>query len=178
MADYLQEIFTNGPCTNPTNHYPDNNNSKRHPIKKEELYAKIHNLNNRKTPGYELITALIIKELPPIGLRYITILTNAILRIVYFPQLWKCAEVILLLKPGKNRNSSQSYMPISILPILSKVVKKIIQRKVITIAQNKNLIPDHQFVLRKKHNTIEQTHRMVQQILQSLVEEILFSSLS
>jgi hypothetical protein len=43
----------------------------------------------------------ILQELPPVGIKYITQLLNASLLLGYFPNQWKIAEIILLLKPGK-----------------------------------------------------------------------------
>lgn len=57
-----------------------------------------------------------------------------------------------MVKPGKGFNLLQSYRSISLLPILSKVVEKIVHRKIITIAKDENLILNHQFGFRKKHN--------------------------
>ncbi|GFX86936.1 hypothetical protein TNCV_1530251 [Trichonephila clavipes] len=44
----------------------------------------------------------------------------------YFPNAWKTAVVIPILKPGKNPKLAESHRPISLLPILSKLAEKII----------------------------------------------------
>jgi hypothetical protein len=46
----------------------------------------------------------ILQELPPVGVKYITQLLNASLLLGYFPNQWKVAQIILLLKPGKPPN--------------------------------------------------------------------------
>ena len=81
---------------------------------------------NNKAPGINLINNKILKNLPPKAIRLKTITFNAILRIQYFPNLWKVAQIIMLVKPGKNPHQTVSYRAISLLPVFSKIVEKII----------------------------------------------------
>jgi hypothetical protein len=60
--------------------------------------AAINHLNPKKSPGYDLFTGNILKELPIIGIKYLTQLFNAILLINYFLTQWKVAQTILILK--------------------------------------------------------------------------------
>lgn len=118
-------------------------------------------INPKKAPGYDLINGKVLQELPSKGYKAIQQLFNTILRIGYFPSPWKIAQVILLLKPGKNPNDTTSYRPISLLPILSKVFEKIFLQRLKPILDNNELIPDHQFGFRSQHGTIEQVHRII-----------------
>ena len=81
---------------------------------------------NNKAPGIDPIYGKIMKNLPPKAIRLIIIMFNAILRIQYFPNLWKVAQIIMLVKPGKNPHQTVSYRAISLLPVFSKIVEKII----------------------------------------------------
>ena len=81
---------------------------------------------NNKAPGVDPIYGKILKNLPPKAIRLIIIMFNAILRIQYFPNLWKVAQIIMLVKPGKNPHQTVSYRAISLLPVFSKIVEKII----------------------------------------------------
>jgi hypothetical protein len=64
----------------------------------------------------------------------------------------------------KTPNYAASYRPISLLPILSKVLEKILLKRVVPIIDEHQLIPKHQFGFRKGHGTIEQIHRLVNKI--------------
>jgi hypothetical protein len=77
----------------------------------------------KKSPGYDLITGKILKELPIIGTKYLTQLFIAILLLNYFPNQWKVAQIILILRPGKPPHALPSYRPISLLPIVSILVE-------------------------------------------------------
>jgi hypothetical protein len=51
----------------------------------------------KKSSGYDLITGLILKALPPIGIKYLTQLFNSALFLGYFPAQWKDAQIISFL---------------------------------------------------------------------------------
>ena len=51
-----------------------------------------------------------------------------------------------------------------LLPILSKILEKIILKRLTPIIEDNKLIPSHQFGFRKHHGTVEQAHRLVNKI--------------
>ena len=73
----------------------------------------------------------------------------------------------MILKPGKAPDSVASYRPISLIPILGKVLESLFQNRLMLFVESENLIPNHQFGFRKKHGTIEQVHRLVDTIHQT-----------
>jgi hypothetical protein len=86
----------------------------------------------------------------------------------YFPAQWKVAQIILILKPGKPPNELTCYWPISLLPIVNKVFKKLLLRRLLPMVENNRLIPNHQFGFRQRQYTIEQTHRIIRRINEAL----------
>lgn len=136
------------------------------PIKKfksSEVKSIIkRDISAKKSPGYDLITGRILKELPDIVIQYITLIFNAVLRIEYFPAQWKVGQIIMIRKPGKKDNEVQSYRPISLLPILSKLFEKALLERLRLVLSSGQLIPAHQFGFRKQHATVEQIHRVVE----------------
>jgi hypothetical protein len=118
----------------------------------------------KKSSGYVLITVLILKSLPPIRIKYLTQLFISAFFLRYFPDQWKVAQVILLLKLGKPPHELLSYRPISLLPVVSKVFEELLLHLILPLVASKSLISDHQFGFRKRHSTIDQTHRLVQRI--------------
>ncbi len=97
-------------------------------------------------------------------LLYLAKLINSAIRLQYIPNAWKIAKIILILKPGKAADKVDSYGPISLLPIASKVFERVIQARLDEIIHAKRLLPDTQFGFRNKYGTIEQTHRLVNDI--------------
>lgn len=78
------------------------------------------------------------------------------------------------MKPGKTATEVTSYRPISLLPVLSKVFEKLLLQRLKPII--KEVIPDFQFGFREGHSTIEQTHRIVNTISQSLEKKLYCSA--
>lgn len=76
-----------------------------------------------KSQGIDLINSKIIKRLPSKAIRMLMILFNAVLRLKYFPSIWKYTE-IMFHKLGKELHQSASYRSISLLPAFAKIWKK------------------------------------------------------
>ena len=66
----------------------------------------------------------------------------------------------MISKPEKDPREVSSYRPISLIPILSKVLEKIIIKRWRPVIETKQIIPLHQFGFREKHSAIEQVHRI------------------
>jgi len=60
------------------------------------------------------------------------------------PSIWKHAQIILILKPGKPENPS-SYRPISLLSVVGKLFEKILLKRITKIATDNKIIPDFQY---------------------------------
>lgn len=130
----------------------------------KEILQEIKCLKNKKSPGFDLITAEVLKNLPLKALAKITKIFNSAIRLNYVPTAWKVAEVIMVPKPGKDLNEVSSYRPISLLPLIGKLFEKIIGKRLNSFIERMNLIPSHQFGFRKGHSTIEQIHRITHDI--------------
>lgn len=136
-----------------------------------EIRQMIKNsLNPKKSPGYDLITGQLFKELPRKGIVMLTIIYNAVIRLGYFPAQWKISEIVLIPKPDKPLNEVTSYRPISLLPIMGKLFEKLLATRLEPIIEDMSLIPEHQFGFRRGHSTIHQVHRIVD-IINSAFEE-------
>ena len=69
-----------------------------------------------------------------------------------FPDEWKTARVVPLHKNGQ-RNLAGNYRPISVLPVISKIMEKILYDQLYNYLSNFNLLSDNQFGFRKFHST-------------------------
>lgn len=169
---HFVKVFQPFPTTSPEQdtkifEFLDTPPSLLQPIKSIKLYEVkdiINSLQSKKAPGHDLITGIILKELPETGIRLINTLFNAILRLGVFPKQWKIAQIVLIPKPGKSPEEVTSYRPISLLPILSKLFEKLLLQKLTPILRAKKVIPDHQFGFQNQHATIEQIHRVASKI--------------
>ncbi|GFT33015.1 probable RNA-directed DNA polymerase from transposon X-element [Trichonephila clavipes] len=71
----------------------------------------------------------------------------------YFPNAWKTAVVIPILKPGKNPKLADSHRPISLLPILSKLAEKIISARLNDYLERNNILTPEQHGFRPRIST-------------------------
>ena len=85
-----------------------------------------------------------------------------------FLKLFKQAKVIMILKPGKPPTAVASYRPISLLPILSKILEKLLLTRMANDPHFQDWTPSHQFGFRKAHSTIQQCHRITDIINRAL----------
>ncbi|GJQ75932.1 hypothetical protein Trydic_g17991 [Trypoxylus dichotomus] len=63
--------------------------------------------------------------------------------------MWKHTTIILLYKPGKSKNKTGRYRPITLLPGLRKVLERVIQRRLLLVIEEKFIIPGFQLELRR-----------------------------
>ncbi|GBO17207.1 putative RNA-directed DNA polymerase from transposon X-element [Araneus ventricosus] len=57
-----------------------------------------------------------------------------------FPKTWKTAKLVLINKAGKNPEDPKSYRPICLLPVISKVLDKLITQRVTHHLSTQNLL--------------------------------------
>ncbi|GFX55587.1 RNA-directed DNA polymerase from mobile element jockey [Trichonephila clavipes] len=89
---------------------------------------------------------------------------NNILKVGYFPQLWKTASVIPILKPGKDPTLPDSFRPISLLPVLRKITEKIIQKRLGQHLNDNDILIPQQHGFRAGLSTSHQLLRVVEYI--------------
>ena len=70
----------------------------------------------------------------------------------YFPDDLKNARVTPMFKSG-NKDDYSNYRPISILPICSKILEKIVHKQLYMYISNNNLMYEGQSGFRKQHST-------------------------
>ncbi|KAH8260743.1 hypothetical protein KR026_009012 [Drosophila bipectinata] len=135
------------------------------PATEEETAELITIMSNNKAPGDDGINAIALKMLPPPSIQLITRTYNRCLEIGYFPSTWKRAQVTMIPKPGKPEANLSSYRPISLLPMLSKILERVFLSRALPVFDEAGLIPDHQFGFSRRHGTPEKCHQVVLCIL-------------
>ncbi|GBP26472.1 RNA-directed DNA polymerase from mobile element jockey [Eumeta japonica] len=125
FANHLKDVFKPLPSKN-TEHdkevyeYLDAALQMCLPLKSvspKETWREISKLQEGKTPGYDLVDAKLLKELPEKGIIHFAAICNACLRLAIFPGQWKIAQVVMIPKPGKPLHEASSYRPISLLSV-------------------------------------------------------------
>ena len=128
----------------------------------------IDHLPLRKAPGFDLVTAEVLRHLPRKAFIFLTYIFNSIFRTTYFPLVWKFSLIILIPKPNKPATDPTSYRPISLLPLFSKIFEKILLKRLSPIFDLQKTLPFHQFGFRSLHSTVQQCFRIVDTVSSSL----------
>lgn len=138
------------------------------PVSPEEIVTIIKKLKNKKAPGDDNINNQLLRNLPNKTVMHLTALTNAILRFQKFPEKWKVAKVIMLLKPNKRPSDPISYRPISLLSCTSKIVERCILTRLNEELQTRQVVPHTQFGFRERHSAVQQVTRLSSDIINNL----------
>lgn len=92
----------------------------------EELTIVVKKQRNR-APGADGLTARIIKAAWPAIGPHMLRLVNSCLRPAEFPDPWKQAKIVVLLKnKDKDPQTPNIYRPVSLLPVLGKILEEVI----------------------------------------------------
>lgn len=122
----------------------------------EDLQSAVKRQKNRKCPGYDLIESEIFKQAMPYMHEDLLGLYNQCLESGRFPDEWKLAEVIFLLKaPEKDPKEPKSYRPISLLSVLGKVFERMLGDKLTPVFEHEELAAERQYGFREHRSTTD-----------------------
>ena len=128
------------------------NDFKPKPVDCNTVILVIKNLKDTNAFGSDGICLRFIRDGLYIIAFYLTIIVNTSIVTNAYPDLWKIPHVIPVHKSGDIDDVS-NYRPISLLPILSKVLEKIITNQLTEFLENNNLIATSQHGFRPKLST-------------------------
>ena len=149
------ELSKNIPVYNisPTSYITNNNISSMYleAVSNNEVKDIILNLNNA-SPGWDNISAKIVKQTYQSFLDPLTFILNLSLKSGIVPDDLKLAKVLPLYK-SKNKNLISNYRPISVLPVFSKVLERLMYNRMINYINKYKLLYPFQFGFQKNHST-------------------------
>lgn len=134
----------------------------------EEVKSIIKERSAKKSYGHDQTSMMVIKRFPPNIILFIVTLFNQCIASGIFPEIWKIAVIIPIPKPGKDNTLLNGYRPISQLCSLSKVLEKIVERKIRNFFHINNLFDKNQFGFMKGHSTVHSLSRIQNQIINGL----------
>ena len=119
-------------------------------LKKTEMQFK-----NSKSPGYDDLPITLLKD----GMEQISpvltcVLNKCIVQAV-FPSSEKIAKITPIHK-SESKSLLDNYRPISVLPVLSKVFKCLIHKKLSEYLETNNLLSKHQYGFRITNRSTQQ----------------------
>jgi len=94
-------------------------------ITESDIKKVIWRMKPNRAPGWDGITAGMLRKAWAIISLSITNLFNRCIEEATFPDSWKTARLVVIPKVGKPRSSPKSYRPVRLLPALGKALETI-----------------------------------------------------
>ena len=124
-------------------------------------------LPSDKATGLDQIPVKLLKICGPVISNSFAHIFNKSLESGRFPSEMKHARVVSIFKKG-NREDPGNYRPISILPVASKLLERIVHTQVTKFLTTNNLITDAQSGFRKNNSCETSLLRLTENILNKL----------
>lgn len=121
------------------------------PVTAREIVDVFQEINNKNSSGWDGISIKILANLPVSALTTLADCINASFLSGKFPDLLKRAIVIPIFKQGED--TAANYRPISLLPSLSKIIERLLKKRMIHYLEAKNILNSSQFGFRSSRNT-------------------------
>jgi len=143
-------------------------------VRQEEVERVVMSLGKNKAPGPDRIDSLMLQNSWDIVGSDFTSLLNLCFEKGLFPNEWKLSELKVLLK-SKDKDPSQikSYRPICLLPVMGKVLERLIIDQVMDEIDLRSPISDNQFGFRRGRSTEDALQTAVSYVQESVESMVL-----
>ena len=122
------------------------------PVAPATILKLLKQLNPAKSAGLDNLTGKFLKEGAPVLASPITDLVNLSISLSLFPDDCKIAKLKPLYKK-EAKTKPKNYWPISLLPLLSKIIERIIHNQTQEYLDKNNIFYKYQSGFRKHHST-------------------------
>ena len=151
------------------------------PVDMATLVFTIKSLKSTNAKGSDGIAYRFLIDSLPVLLSYILIIVNTSIVTGKYPDLWKHPHIAPIFKSG-DTDSVSNYRPISLLPIISKILEKIVANQLIAYLEDNNLLSENQHGFRPHLSTetalLTITNQIYENIDQKKISLLLLLDLS
>ena len=149
FKEYLPSTSTNSLYINPTT--------------PQEIKNIISGLKPKTSCGIDEIPTKLLKSTPENILFALSYIFNLSFETGEYINSFKIAKVIPIYKKG-SANDVQNYRPISILPVMSKIMEKLMYKRLLSFLNRQHFFYKYQFGFRKNHSTSHATALLAENI--------------
>ncbi len=121
-------------------------------INEQFICRNLRALKTNKAIGLDRVSARLLKDSANVLAPVLTNIFNRSLASSTYPDIWKCGKVTALFKTG-DRTDPNNYRPITVLPIVSKILEKAAHSQIYNYLQENKLLSSSQFGFRPKSST-------------------------
>ena len=141
-------------------------------VKTEDVLNTIKNLKNSNSTGIDYIDTRTLKGIADIVAPSMTHIINLSIQSGIFPSAWKWAKVVPLLKSTTaDKMLPKSYRPVALLPILSKVLEKVLFRQLVLYLEENNIVHPNLHGSRSGHDTSTALLQLYDKWVQEMEED-------
>ena len=182
-ADAINKYYANvGPETNKSVGQSTRNashflhkHSKRNPhsievekLTEDDVLTACQKLNKKKScDAYGLSQGVVLRDADILAPQ-IAHVVNCTLEKGIFPDMTKLARILPIYKEKGDRHEYGNYRPVSLLPVFSKILEKLIHNKVFEFLVRYQILFKSQYGFRKGHNTTHATLDFLQTVEKAL----------
>ena len=137
-----------------------------------EITKIITSLKSKNSSGHDNINSKFLKLIKQDIISPLVILFSKSLETGVVPDLMKLAEIIPIYK-SKDKTLLNNYRPISLLPIFSKLMEKIVHIRLYNFLMSKQIFYNSQYGFRKHHATTHAIHEFVDNTVNAFDNKLL-----
>ena len=169
MSNMLSERFFAQLGSHIPTHFADDPTARTrrsfHLFEEDELWRQLVATSNTSAPGSSGIGWLIIKKAWEHIKEHLCAIYNACLLLGHHPRVWKEAKVVVIPKPDKPDYSlPKAHRPISLLETMSKLLEKVIAKRIQFDLVQHELVPTNQFGGRMHSSCLDAAMTLVHDI--------------
>ena len=146
---------------------PNKNSIFLAPCTPDEIINIVTNLKDSQALDLYGFTTPIIKQIISSISNPLTIIFNKSIEQGIFPQKLKFAKITPVFK-ADDKLLVSNYRPISVLPVFSKILEKILYARLLKFVENHSILCNNQFGFREKHSTYMALLNIVDHITEQL----------
>lgn len=135
-----------------------------------ELEIVLKNLKSSAT-GPDEIHNDMLKNIDGNNKTHLLKFLNTVWKSDRFPNQWQKSYIIPIEKPNKDKSDPANYRPISLTSCLSKLLERIISKRLIWFLETQNIIMQNQCGFRKNHSAIDALVHFQTEILQTFANQ-------
>eukprot|EP00660_Eupelagonema_oceanica_P019225 gene19225-biopygen5966 len=126
------------------------------PFSAAELGVVLRSLRKRKAAGPDTIANEMLSHLGPQGREALLALCNASWAHAEVPRAWRRAEIIPLLKKGKDAQAAKSYRPVALTSSVAKAMERLVRLRLQYVTEKWGLLDPAQAGYRRGRSAEEQ----------------------
>ena len=136
------------------------------PVVPNDLITSTGMLKPKSSSGYDNISNKILKETINEVVLPLTHIFNLSFINGIIPDKMKTEKIVPVFKSG-DAQCLNNYRPISLLPVISKLMEKIVHKRLMNFMVKNNLLYEHQYGFQKKNSTVHPIMQLVKHITDS-----------